>query len=61
MPPRLYPWLVLGWLAHVALMLVALLVAIWWPIGGLIVAALSGTIVGVTMNALAPPAYADWS
>jgi uncharacterized membrane protein len=61
MPPRLYPWLVLGWLAHVALMLVALLVAIWWPIGGLVVAALSGTIVGVTMGALAPPAYADWA
>jgi uncharacterized membrane protein len=61
MPPRLYPWLVLGWLAHVSLMLVALLVALWSPIGGLVVAALSGTIVGVALGALAPPAYADWA
>jgi uncharacterized membrane protein len=60
-PPRLYPWLVLGWLAHLALMLLALLVALWWPIGGLVVAALSGTIVGVTMSLRAPPAYADWA
>ena len=61
LPPRLYPWLVLGWLAHLSLMLVALLVALWWPVGGLVVAALSGTIVGVTMTLLAPPAYADWA
>jgi uncharacterized membrane protein len=61
MPPRLYPWLVLGWLAHVAVMLVALLVALWWPVGGLIAAALSGTLVGVTMSVLAPAAYADWA
>jgi uncharacterized membrane protein len=61
MPPRLYPWLVMGWLAHLSLMLLALLVALWWPVGGLVVAALSGTIVGVTMGVLAPPAYADWA
>ena len=61
MPPRLYPWLVLGWLAHVSLLLLALLVALWWPVGGLAVAALSGTIVGVTMGVLAPAAYADWA
>ena len=39
----------------------ALLVALWWPVGGLVVAALSGTIVGVTMGVLAPPAYAGWA
>jgi uncharacterized membrane protein len=61
LPPRLYPWLVLGWLAHLALMAVALLVALWWPVGGLVVAALSGTIVGVTMGVLAPAAYAEWA
>jgi uncharacterized membrane protein len=60
-PPQLYPWLVLGWLGHLTLMAVALLVALWWPVGGLIVAALSGTIVGVTLNVLAPAAYAEWS
>jgi uncharacterized membrane protein len=60
-PPRLYPWLVLGWLAHVALMLLALLVALWWPIAGLVVAALSGTVVGVTMGVVAPAAYAEWA
>lgn len=60
-PPRLYPWLVMGWLAHLSLMLVALLVALGSPIGGLVIAGLSGTIVGVTMGLLAPPAYADWA
>jgi len=60
-PPRLYPWLVLGWLGHLSILAVALLVAIWWPLGGLIVAALSGTIVGVTMGVVAPAAYADWA
>jgi uncharacterized membrane protein len=60
-PPRLYPWLVLGWIGHASLMLVALLVALWWPVGGLIVAAVSGTIVGVSASVLAPPTYAEWS
>lgn len=60
MPRGLYPWLVAGWLGHLALMVLALAVALAWPIGGLVLAAASGTAVGVTMAVLAPPAYAEW-
>ncbi len=60
MPRGLYPWLVAGWLGHLTLMVVALAIALVWPIGGLIVAAASGTAVGVTMAVLAPRAYVEW-
>ena len=60
MPPGLYPWLVAGWLGHLALMIVALAVALVWPVGGLVLAAASGTAVGITMGVLAPRAYAEW-
>ena len=60
MPRGLYPWLVAGWLGHLSLMVVALAVALVWPIGGLVLAAASGTAVGIAMGVLAPRAYAEW-
>jgi uncharacterized membrane protein len=60
-PPHLYPWLAGTWLANIGAMLLALLVAIWVPLLGLILAAISGTAVGVAMGILAPRAYADWA
>lgn len=60
-PRGLYPWLVAGWLGHLSLMLVALVVALWLPVAGLVVAAVSGTSVSLVTGRLAPPAYAEWA
>jgi uncharacterized membrane protein len=61
MPAGLYPWLMLGLGANVAMMSLAALVALWAPVAGLIVAALTGTTVAILVSMAAPPAYRDWS
>jgi uncharacterized membrane protein len=59
-PDGLFGWLVGYWLASIGGMMLALVVAIWMPIGGLVIAALSGTAVALVVARLAPPAYREW-
>lgn len=61
MPGDVYPWLVAGLAGQVGLMLVAVVVAIWVPVAALIIAALTGTAVGIVMAVVAPRRYRDWS
>jgi uncharacterized membrane protein len=61
LPVGLWPWIVGGWLAAAAFMLVALGVALLSPLTGLVVAGASGTVVGVGMGALAPKGYEEWA
>jgi uncharacterized membrane protein len=61
MPEGLFPWLVAYWLLSVGGMLLAFLVAIWAPVGGLVLAAASGTVVGLVLQWRAPRAYRSWT
>jgi uncharacterized membrane protein len=60
MPPHLYPWLVADWLVHLAVLAIALLVAVWAPVAGLVVLTVASTVVGVTMQRVGPSERAAW-
>lgn len=57
----LYRWVRGSWIAAFAGMFVALLVALWLPVGGLVVATLSGALVEPSIARRAPRGYAEWS
>lgn len=57
----MYRWVRSGWLAALAGMTVALLVALWIPIGGLAVATLHGTVTDSVIVRRAPRGYTEWS
>jgi uncharacterized membrane protein len=61
MPVEVVPWVVRAWLANIGVMTLALAVAAWVPVAGLVIAALSGTSVGILMAFIAPPAYRHWA
>jgi hypothetical protein len=61
MPEGLYPWLMAGMWANVALMVAAGVLALWLPVVGLVVAGLAGSTVAIAVSAKAPPAYRYWS
>ena len=61
MPIEVSTWVVRGWLANIGVMALALAVAAWVPVAGLVIAALSGTSVGIMMALIAPPAYRHWA
>lgn len=60
-PPELVPWLVRGWIANLGMMSTAFMVALWIPVAGLVIAAVSGTAVGIIMSLLAPQGYRRWA
>ena len=57
----LYRWVRGSWIAAFAGMSTALLVALWLPVGGLIVATLSGALVEPLIARRAPRGYAEWA
>ena len=57
----MYRWVRLGWLAALAGMTIALLVALWIPVAGLVVAALHGTVTDRVILRRAPSGYDDWA
>lgn len=61
LPARLYRWVLGSWVAAFAGMLLALLVALVVPVGGLVVATLSGALVEPLIARRAPRGYADWA
>jgi uncharacterized membrane protein len=60
MPPHLYPWLIADWLASIAALGVALLVALAAPIAGLVVLAVASSVVTLAMSRLGPAERKDW-
>ncbi len=59
-PGGLFRWVVLGWGGQLAGMALAMMLAVWMPIAGLVVALLTGTIVSVVLSFVAPPGYTKW-
>ncbi len=57
----MYRWVRLGWLAALAGMAIALLVALWIPVAGLVVAALHGAVTDRVIVHRAPSGYGDWA
>lgn len=58
--PEQFRWLVGGWLGDIAGMLIAMAVALWIPIAGLVVSALVGVTVGLLLGIFGPSGYRDW-
>ncbi len=58
--PTLFRWVQAGWLAAFAGLTVALLIAIWLPVGGLVAATLSGTAEAL-IGRRAPRGYSEWA
>lgn len=56
----MYRWVRLGWSTALAGMALALLVALWTPVAGLVVAALHSTVTDRFITRRAPPGYVDW-
>jgi uncharacterized membrane protein len=59
MPPGLFPWLAGGLSVVILAMMVALLVAVWSPLGGLVLLAISSLPERVLARR-APPDYGTW-
>ena len=59
--PRLFRWVLAGWWAELAGLVLALLVALAVPVAGLAVAALKSPIIAVVLARRAPSGYADWA
>jgi uncharacterized membrane protein len=59
--PRLFRWVIAGWWAELAGLLLALLVALVVPLAGLALAALKSPLIAAFMSRRAPPGYADWA
>lgn len=60
MPDGLFPWLVTGFAVVLAAMVLALAVAVWWPVGGLVLLAVSNLPERVVAHR-APAGYRDWA
>jgi uncharacterized membrane protein len=59
-PARLYPWVVAGYAITAGAMGAAAVLAVWWPVIGLLVLAAS-SIPEAVLARRAPPGYRDWS
>jgi uncharacterized membrane protein len=59
-PQGVFPWLLGGWVGQIAGMSIAITVAVWVPLAGLVVAAATGWIVGFLLGVFAPSAYRQW-
>ena len=59
-PPETFAWITGSWLLSTGILIVSLVLAFWSPIIALIILAMSGLLVGVTMALTAPPAYGEW-
>ena len=57
----MYRWVRLGWLVALAGMALALLVALWIPVAGLVVATLHGAVTDRVIVRRAPREYGDWA
>jgi uncharacterized membrane protein len=60
-PDGVLRWVLANWWLNIGAMVLAFVVAVWVPVAGLAIAALSGTAVGLLMAWLAPSEYGDWS
>jgi uncharacterized membrane protein len=60
-PEGLFRWLLAYWLLSIAGMTLALVVAAWLPLAGLLVAALNGAVVAILLEWRAPAAYRTWA
>jgi uncharacterized membrane protein len=60
MPAHVYPWLIADWLASIAALGVALLVAVAAPVAGLVVLAVASSVVALTMGRLGPTERRAW-
>jgi uncharacterized membrane protein len=60
LPPTIYPWVVATWAAAALINVLALSIAFFHPVAGLVIAAASGTVVGVGTGLLAPKGYDEW-
>lgn len=58
---EIYRWLVRGWLGQIAGLLTALAVALWIPVAGLVLAALSGNVSWLVIGWLGPPGFDEWA
>jgi hypothetical protein len=56
----LFRWVVTGWVGQLIGMAVAMIVAVWAPIVGLVVAVATGTVVSVVLSFTAPSGYRAW-
>lgn len=59
-PAGLFRWVVVGWSGQLSGMALAMTLAVWIPIAGLVVALLTGTIVSVVLSVVAPSGYTKW-
>jgi uncharacterized membrane protein len=59
-PERLSSWVLGGWGVLIGGLVVALIVAYFIPLAGLVIAALNGWVVTFVMSAIAPPGYRVW-
>ncbi|TVR93915.1 MAG: hypothetical protein EA416_04255 [Trueperaceae bacterium] len=57
--PALFRWVQAGWLVALGLHVVALLIALWLPVGALVLMTLSGAA-DVLITRLAPRGYSAW-
>ena len=60
LPRGLFPWLVGGWVLYAMGMLAALLVALRWPVVGLVILTLSGPTLEIVTAKVAPSSYRHW-
>jgi uncharacterized membrane protein len=60
MPAGLFPWIRAGWLLSGAMMMAALILAVWWPLGGLLVLIVS-SIPELLLGRRAPAGYRQWA
>lgn len=59
--PELSRWLVIGWSGYIAGLVLTTLIALWFPIAALVMAALLGVVTGIALGVLGPPAYREWA
>lgn len=57
----MYRWVRFSWLAALTGMTLALLVALWIPVGGLVVATLHGAVTDRVIVRRAPLGFGDWA
>jgi uncharacterized membrane protein len=60
-PAELYPWLLAGWAASIAVLVVAFVVAFWVPVAGLALLPLSGLAEFLLVARRAPRGYGTWA
>jgi len=61
LPEGVFAWFMAGWCVYALGTLTALVVAFWWPVAGLVILAISGPLLGVVIDRVAPVAYRRWA